>query len=121
MRQQILESCKLKEFTLDFPKPPWVNALWLGWYSFFRVIGLEEAQRITLDLEDKTTYWALVSQHSASVAEGSKDEVQACLLIANDMAETAQWKTETELARHRLLDQADILLEEVRRLMLEES
>ncbi len=117
-RHQILESSQLPEFTPTFPKPPWVNARWLAWYTFFRVMGLEEAQNVTLEVEQKTATWALVSQHSSTVAEGSKEQAEKCLRIANTLAETAQWKEGIELARRGLLDKAVALHEDAQRLLL---
>ncbi len=118
MSGQILEATQLPNFTPTFPKPPYANADWLARYAFLRVVGLPAARNIEVKVEDKGTTWALVSQHSTTVAEGSKEEMGKCLRAADDLVETAEWKDEIERARQRLLDEANRLLQEVQRLLL---
>jgi hypothetical protein len=118
MSGQILETTQLPNYTPTLPKPPWVNAPWLARYAFHRVVGLPTARNIELKVEDKGTYWALVSQQSTPEAEGSQDEMEKCLRAAEVLVEAAQWKDEIERTRTRLLDEANRLLQEVQRLLL---
>jgi delta 1-pyrroline-5-carboxylate dehydrogenase len=90
----------------------------LAWYAFFRAVGLAAVRNIEVRAEEKGTTWALVSQHSTTVAEASREEVERCLRIADAFAETAEWKDEIESTRHGLLDKAMALLEEAQRLLL---
>jgi hypothetical protein len=97
LSRQIAETSQLPEFTPTFPKPPWINAHWLAWYAFFRAVGLAAVRNVEVKAEEKGTGWALVSQHSTTVAEGSKEEVERCLRIADALAETASGKTKLNL------------------------
>jgi hypothetical protein len=118
MSREILKTTGLPEITPTFPPPPFVNAHMLARYAFLRVVGFPTARNIEVKVEDKGAHWALVSQHSTTVAEGSKEEMEKCLRTAEALVETAPWKDEIERTRTRLLGEANRLLQEVQRLLL---
>jgi hypothetical protein len=118
MSSQILETTQLPNFTPTFPNPPYANADWLARYAFLRAVWFPTARNIEVKVEDKGAHWALVSQHSTTVAEGSKEEMEKCLRAAEALVEAAEWKDETERTRQRLLNEANSLLQEVQRLLL---
>jgi hypothetical protein len=118
MSGQILEATQLPNFTPTFPKPPYANADWLARYAFLRAVGFPTARNIEVRVEEKGATWALVSQHSTTVAEGTKVEMEKCLRAAEALVEAAPWKDEIELTRARLLDETNRLLQEVQRLLL---
>jgi hypothetical protein len=51
LSHHILKTSQVPEFTPTFPKPPWVNAHWLAWYAFFKVVGLAAVRNIEVNLK----------------------------------------------------------------------